>query len=280
MIWVRGQLVPDTELKVSVLDRTFQHGLGLFETFRTWDGQPSLLSRHLARITRSARELDLPLYRAELPDTQSVFDLIAADRDLLVPDQDVRLRLTLSGGLSSPPSSVSLLWIIAQALPPPVRESGVVITQTMQVTADDPLSRHKTLNYWRKRIAQAQACEVDSDDVICVTPDGYICETCRANIFLIARQRLLTPSLDGPLLPGVMRGVVLERARQMGLEVEEAPLPVGCIGAADEAFLTNSVRGILAIGRLMDRVLPVPGPITRQLWNDVRRWLELGGPKS
>ena len=43
MIWVKGRLVPDEELRISVLDRTFEHGLGLFETFRTWNGHPTLL---------------------------------------------------------------------------------------------------------------------------------------------------------------------------------------------------------------------------------------------
>ena len=76
----------------------------------------------------------------------------------------------------------------------------------MQVAADDPLARHKTLNYWRKRIAQAQAKQAGSDDVLGLTADGLICETCRANVFLVEGRRLITPGLDGPLLPGVMRG--------------------------------------------------------------------------
>ena len=55
MIWVGGRIVPDDALRVSVLDRTFEHGLGLFETLRTWNGRAPLLDRHLARMTRSAR---------------------------------------------------------------------------------------------------------------------------------------------------------------------------------------------------------------------------------
>ena len=61
MIWVHGEIVPDDALGISVLDRTFEHGLGLFETFRTWNGHATLLDRHLDRLTRSAHELGLPL---------------------------------------------------------------------------------------------------------------------------------------------------------------------------------------------------------------------------
>ena len=173
--------------------------------------------------------------------------------------------------------SSSVLWMTAGPLPPPVREPGAVITQCIQVTADDPLARHKTLNYWRKRIAHAQAVEDGADEVLCLTPERLICEASRANVFLVDGRRLSTPGLDGPLLPGIMRRVVLERAARIGLEVEEGPLPVERIFSADEAFLTSSLRGILPIARLMEHELPAPGPVTRQLWDDIVVWLESGG---
>jgi branched-chain amino acid aminotransferase len=277
MIWVRGKVVPDQALQVSALDRTFEHGLGLFETFRTWNGHPALLGRHLERIRRSGRELGLPLDDDDLPDVPAVSDLIEANRDALAPGQDVRLRLTLSGGVSTTLTSSSVLWMTAKPLPHPTRISGAVITLSMQVTTDDPLTRHKTLNYWRKRIALAQAVQAGSDDVLSLTPDGLICETCRANVFLVEGRRLLTPGLEGPLLPGVMRGVVLERARLLGIEVEEGPLPLERIRTTDEAFMTNALWGMLPIARLLDRELPAPGPLTRQLWDETLHWLQSGG---
>jgi branched-chain amino acid aminotransferase len=277
MIWHRGEIIPDDNVRISVLDRTLEHGLGLFETFRTWNGHPVLLDRHVERIRRSARELGLPLDDDDLPDVPAVSDLIEANRDALAPGQDVRLRLTLSGGVSTTLTSSSVLWMTAKPLPHPTRISGAVITLSMQVTTDDPLTRHKTLNYWRKRIALAQAVQAGSDDVLSVTPDGLICETCRANVFLVEGRRLLTPGLEGPLLPGVMRGVVLEKARRVGIEVEEGPLPLERISTTDEAFMTNSLWGMLPIARLLDRELPAPGPLTRQLWDETLPWLQSGG---
>ena len=75
--------------------------LGLFETFRTWNGHTTLLHRHLERLLHSARELGLPLESSQLPDSAAVFQLIEANRASLTPGQDVRLRLTLSGGLAT-----------------------------------------------------------------------------------------------------------------------------------------------------------------------------------
>jgi branched-chain amino acid aminotransferase len=277
LIWVHGEIVPDDALRISVLDRTFEHGLGLFETFRTWNGHPTLLHRHFERMMYSALELGLPLEPSQLPDAQAVFQLIEANRASLVPGQDVRLRLTLSGGLATTPVSSSVLWMIAGPLPPPVQEPGAVITDCIQVTADDRLSRHKTLNYWRKRIAHAHAVDGGADDVICVTPGRLICETSRANVFLIDGRRLITPGVDGPLLPGIMRRVVLELASRIGLEVEQGHLPVERLFSADEAFLTSSLRGILPIARFMEHELTAPGPMTRLLRDEVLVWLESGG---
>lgn len=277
MIWVQDRLVPDEDLRISVLDRTFEHGLGLFETFRTWNGRPTLLDRHLARMIRSARELRLPVEAGQLPDARAVASLIEANYASLNPGQDVRLRITLSGGQATTPATETVLWMTAGPLPPTVRESGLVIKQSIQVCEDDLLARHKTLNYWRKRIAQAQAVAIGCDDVLCRTPSGLICETCRANIFFVADGRLSTPDLNGPLLPGVMRGFVVENAVRLGLEVREGPLALDQITTADEAFLTSSLRGMLPVARLLDRELPALGPITRKLWSNTLSRLESGG---
>jgi branched-chain amino acid aminotransferase len=279
VIWSNGVIVPDDALQISVLDRTFEHGLGLFETLRTWNGHPTLLSLHVERMERSARELCLTVDPNHLPDTAAVFHLIEANRASLTPGQDVRLRLTLSGGCVTTVASSSTLWMTAGPLPP-TRESGVTVTLTAQVADDDWLARHKTLNYWRMRIAHASGAANRSDDVLCLTPDGFICETCRANIFLIEAGRVYTPGLGGPLLPGIMRAVVLARARHLGLETVECLLPLNRIRTAAEAFLTSSLRGMLPVTRLLDRELPSPGPVTRQLWRDVSNWLEAGGKSS
>ena len=133
LIWVHGEIVPDDALRISVLDRTFEHGLGLFETFRTWNGHATLLDRHLERLLRSAHELGLPLESSQLPDAAAVFQLIEANRASLTPGEDVRLRLTLSGGLATTSVSSSVLWMTAGPLPPPIREPGAVITHRIQV---------------------------------------------------------------------------------------------------------------------------------------------------
>jgi branched-subunit amino acid aminotransferase/4-amino-4-deoxychorismate lyase len=279
MIWYWDEIIPDDALSVSVLDRTFEHGLGLFETFRTWNGHPSLLNRNLQRMQDSARELGLPLEPDRLPDDRAVLGLLEASG--FSPGQDARLRITLSGGRAAAVESLtdySVLWMTAGPLPPPISHSGAIITRSLMVAPADSLARHKTLNYWRMRIASSQGLDEGSDEVLCLTADGLVWEATRSNIFLVRGRRLLTPGPDGPFLPGIMRRVVIDQARSMGLSVVEKPLPQERLSSAGEAFLTNSVWGMLPIARLMGAELPAPGPVTAELWQDIRSWLESGGP--
>jgi branched-chain amino acid aminotransferase len=274
MLWVRGTIVSDDALTVSALDRTFEHGLGLFETLRTWNGRAALLDRHLERLQRSAHELGLAVERSQLPDARAVAALVEANRDQVPEGYDARVRMTLSGGLETSPLSGSVLWMSTGPLPPPIRSSGAIITSSIEVSTNDPLARHKTLNYWGKRIAFERAQQAGDDDVLYVTPDRTICETSRSNIFLVEGTRLETPATGDPLLPGIMRGLIVERARHLGLEVVEERLPLERIERADEAFLTNAVRGIVPVERLMAHCFPAPGPVTRLLCEGIDQWLD------
>ncbi len=74
-----------------------------------------------------------------------------------------------------------------------------------------------------------------------------------------------------------MRGVVIERARKAGIEVVEGAVALEAVHSATEAFLTNSVRGMLPVTRLLDWTYSLPGTVTQHLWGEILPWLESGG---
>ena len=290
MIWVNGLIVPDDALRISVRDRTFEHGLGLFETFRTWSGHPTLLTRHLARLQRSARELGLPLDPAQLPDAEAVAELLRADRR----PGDAMLRIVLSGGLDDD-SGGSTLWMRSAALPAPFPAAGAVLfpnashEKPLRISREDLLARHKTLNYWRYRLAYQKARAAGADEAALIGSSGLYIEGSRTNLFLVAGGRLTTPGLEAPVLPGILRAVVLERAAALGIEISQNGMGISSfdlrpasrlvVGEGPlEMFLTNSVRGIVPVRRFLGVDLPAPGPLTRRLWDDILPWLEAGGP--
>lgn len=272
MIWVGGRLVPDDALRVSVLDRTFEHGLGLFETLRTWGGRAPLLDRHLARMERSAAELGIPLDRGALPDFEAVARLVEANH----ADGDALIRITLTGGTSDAAGSV--LWMRSAPLPTPLEKYGAIVDfGSWWVTFENPLARHKTLNYWERRLVYQKARDIGLDEVVSMTPGQNLWEGSRTNLFVVCRDTLFTPSLDGPIVPGIMRGLVLELARTLPLPIVESEvLRRERLAEADEVFLTNSVRGIIPVARALDLTWPAPGPWTRLLERMVGDWLGAG----
>lgn len=271
MIWVGGRIVPDEALTISVRDRTFEHGLGLFETFRTWKGRPTLLDRHLARMTRSAAELGLPLDPTALPDEGAVAELLRANRH----EGDAVLRITMTGGTA--PEGGAVVWMRSGALPPAARAGGAILDRFWGVAYGDRTAHHKCLNYWHRRLAHDEAGARGTDEALSRTRDDLIWEGSRTNLFLVMGDLVTTPRADGPLVPGIMRGVVLERARGMGLKVGEGEFALSVLEQAHEAFLTNSVRGIVPIRRIRSRRFPAPGPVSMRLWDDILPWLERGG---
>lgn len=271
MIWVRGQIVADESLRISVLDRTFEHGLGLFETLRTWNGHATLLPRHLERLRASADALGLPLDPASLPGPDDVRRLLRADGR----SGDARLRITLSGGLSA--EGGETLWMRSFPLSPSAFEEGIVLGPAWAARGDD-LAGHKTLNYWANRRMSEDAQARGFDECVTITPDGNLWEGSRSNLFAVVDGEVLTPPCDGKVLPGIMRGLILERGPGLGLSAREAALGImDPLFRPQEVFLTNSVRGIEPVRRWGDARFPAPGPVTRRLWDAIRPWLESGG---
>ena len=276
LIWVGGRIVPEEALRVPAGDRVFEHGLGLFETLRTWGGVSPLLPRHLARMTRSAEALGLPLDPAALPDAAAIADLLQANGAA----GDAVIRITLSGGV--PEGGSALVWMRQAPLPPPLGATGAVVGFAPGTLAEgDLLARHKTLNYWSRRLAYEQGRQQGADEVLLATPDGRFWEGTRTNLFLVRDEALLTPGLSGPVLPGIMRALVLELAAGIGLA------PVVCergvsgtdLETADEVFLTNAVRGLVPVGRIPGRSFTAPGPWTCRLRDRVTQWLHQWGER-
>jgi branched-subunit amino acid aminotransferase/4-amino-4-deoxychorismate lyase len=283
MLWAGGRVIPDDALAISPLDRTFEHGLGLFETFRTWNGRPTLLDRHLARLKQSATALGLPIAGRQLPDARAVAELLRAEGH---DDGDALLRITLTGGLSA--TGGSTLWLRASPLSPMTRAEGAIVSLgPWEVNRHDPMTRHKALNYWQRRLAFEETRRLGFDEVLSAS-EGRYCEGSRTNLFVIRGDVLGTPATLEPIVPGIMRGLVLEQARALPLKIDDQACPtIATIGAADEVFLTNAVRGIIPVAQIYGPserpgTAPLwtgeaPGPWTRRLWTRVSDWLHREG---
>jgi branched-chain amino acid aminotransferase len=258
--WVDGRLVNVAEAQVSAFDRGFVLGDGVFETLRARAGRVTELAAHLARLHRSADGLAIPLATAaDIAISTGIETLLAAE-DLAGLDDDAAIRITVSRGAylgrgllppeeSPPPTVVIQVWPVA---PPPAGhlERGLhLVPSRVRRDPTSPLAALKTTSRADYVYARLEARQEGADDALFLTIDGRLSEATSANLFLIHDRRLQTPSLDSAILPGTTRDWILDWGRNVGLDVGEMTLTPEDLHAADEAFLSSSVAGILPVTR-------------------------------
>ena len=263
-VWVDGRLRPADGEHLSVFDRGFQLGDGVFETLRARAGRPVELREHLARLRRSADGLAIPLPGdLEATVARAIGELLAAE-ELDGPAADASIRLTVSRGayrgrgLLPPdehvPATLAVqAWIVTPP-PPGHLERGLhLVASAVRRDPENPLAALKTTSRADYVYARLEARRAGADDAIFLTTDGFLSEATSANLFLVrAGERgpeLATPALECAILPGTTRGWILGWARRVGLAPVEGWLTTADLATADEAFISSSVAGILPVTR-------------------------------
>ena len=281
-VWVDGRLLPADERHLSVFDRGFQLGDGVFETLRVRSSRPTELAEHVARLRRSAGGLDIGL-----PDdvgarlAAGIAELLEAD-GLDGADGDASVRITVSRGPFRgrgllPPDEVVAATIAIQAWPvvPAPRshlERGLhLVASAVRRDPANPLVSLKTTSRADYVYARLEARRSGADDALFLTTNGYLSEGTTANIFLVragsdGTRELATPSLECAILPGTTRSWLLAWADRVGLRPAEGLLAPDDLASADEAFLSSSVAGILPVTRFNGRAIGTgePGQWTRR----------------
>ena len=281
-VWVDGNLAPAGEARVAALDHGLTVGDGVFETCKVVDGTPFALTRHLARLHRSAEIIGLRLpwsddaLRAACAETVGAAEIDAANAATGV----TRLRITVTGGpapLGSERGDTGPTVIVAmgalRAFPP--TESVVVVPWTRN--EHGATAGLKTISYAENVRALAFAHAQGASEAVFANTRGDLCEATGSNVFVVERGVVRTPPADAGCLLGVTRALVIEACAAEGVPCEEVPVTMDAFRAADEAFLTSSTREVQAI-RSVDGVdLPVaPGPVTARLRDAFRALVASG----
>jgi branched-chain amino acid aminotransferase len=255
-IWLDGGLKDFESARVSVLDHGLTVGDGIFETVKTVDGKPFALTRHLDRLTRSARGLGLPD-----PDADEVRRACAAVIDANPGIPLGRLRITYTGGhgpLGSDRGDRGTTLVVALGEAKPRPDSTAVVTVPWTRNERGALTGLKTTSYAENVVALARAHEQGASEALFANTAGQLCEGTGSNVFVVLGGEILTPPLASGCLAGITRELVAEWTG-----AREADLPLDVLERADEVFLTSSLRDVQAVHRVDDRELPgVEGPLT------------------
>jgi branched-subunit amino acid aminotransferase/4-amino-4-deoxychorismate lyase len=224
-------------------DEGFVRGRAAFETIRVYGGRPFRLDRHLDRLEASVERLGIGApARAELERLVE-----GALRQAGEPEAVLRLYCTPGREASSEPVALAMV----ATLPPELDETrarGLKLqTLDLGIEASWPLGGVKSTSYALNMIALDAARAAGDDDTLFLGRDGVVLEGTTANIWWRSGTTLFTPSLGLGVLAGVTRAVILESADGLGYEVREGAFALDDLLAADEAFLSSSVREVMPV---------------------------------
>ena len=273
LVYINGEFLPQSEAKVSVLDRGYLYGDGVFEGIRGYNGRIFRLDQHLERLYRGAKAiaLEVPLAPEELREV-----VLETVRRNDVHDCYVRVIVSRGQGdlgldprsCHTPPTVVVIASTIS-LYPQEAYERGLEIitcvTRRNLVAAVNP--EIKSLNYLNNILARIEACRAGAQEGLMLNHLGYVAEATGDNVFVWRQGVLITPPAHTGILEGITRQVVLELAQEMELPAREDTLTLYEVYTADECFLTGTAAEIAPVSRVDGRMIGDgrPGPITKRL---------------
>ncbi|MGN6553740.1 MAG: aminodeoxychorismate lyase [Verrucomicrobiota bacterium] len=248
-VFLNGQFVPEEQAVVSVFDRSFLYGDGLFETMLVHNAKPFRWAQHLDRLERGAAFLKIKLpFSAEA--------LRGFVEDLIVRNQmpNALLRLTLSRGVGprgySPKGAEHSTLVMSLHSAPGGLDSEAaprwkLLTSSLRLPAGERVAQFKTCNKLAQILARAEADAAEADEALLLNTDGFVVEASSSNLFWLDGNVICTPPLAGGILAGVTRAVVLEVCQSLGLVTEERHIALAELKQVQGIFLSLSSWGVV-----------------------------------
>ncbi|HHV78412.1 MAG TPA: D-amino-acid transaminase [Firmicutes bacterium] len=282
LAYLNGEYVSRSGAVISVEDRGFLFGDGVYEVVRVYSGKPFLMERHLARLERSLHEigLDESLLPCRVRDLAEISEKLVKSNE--IGEGTVYIQITRGIGKrthafpAQPKPTVLAMTYSLTSCHEKEREEGVrCIT-----VPDDRWARCnvKSVNLLPNCIAKQTAAEAGCYEAIFVR-DGFLMEGSSSNVFVVKDGTVVTPPLTNYILPGITRGLVIKLCADAGIPLLEASIPMREIALCSELFLTGTTTEIMPVVALDGRQIGDgrPGSKTRAIQrayeNYLRRFL-------
>jgi D-alanine transaminase len=267
IVYLNGQFLPIEEAKVSVLDRGFIFGDGVYELVPVYRRQPFRLPQHLARLKTSLAGI-----RLASPHTDAEWASIIGELVARQPFDDQGVYFQVTRGVAKrdhtfPKDAPATVFMMSNPLATPSAEQiakGVAV-----VTADDNRWRRcdlKTISLVGNVLMRQLAADADAVETV-MFRDGELTEASASNVLVVIRGTIVAPPKDNLILPGITYGAAYEFARGAGLPFEIRPVPKAEALAADEMWLTSSTKEVVAVTSVDGRPFAggMPGPMFRKM---------------
>ena len=282
-VYLNGEFVPESKASISIFDRGFTSGDGIYEATRTFGHKLFRLTDHIDRLYNSLNYCRIEIDLSPEDMAGICEELVERNLGLIGEDDDYSLWHVITRGPRVPGTTVTTGPTVAVFLQPvdfvhyaPEYLEGAVLvtpaTRRIPPQCLDP--KAKITNKMNHNQALFEAQQVDPNAVpLMLDLDGNLCETNVTNVFFVSDGKLFTPSAR-TVLGGVTRKVVFELAAKLGIEVVEGDFTPFDLYNADEAFLSGTSGSITPVRALNGRKIgtDLPGPLTLRLigaWNEL-----------
>ncbi len=251
-----GRWIDTDEPVLTLTNRSFLYGDGLFESMLWKDGHLPFAREHLSRLIKG-----MEFFGMQAPDifnpgwlNERCAELM--NKNALTDTGRIRLHVfRRNGGLYAPEKAAVHYLMTCSALRPaynlPVKLIGIY---DQAVKPKSRLSNFKTTSAALYVLAGLYARHHGYDEVFILNTEGHIIEAISSNVFILFANRLITPPLSDGCLEGIMRQHVLSCCEQYGLKAELKSISQEMIYQADEIFLTNAIAGIRSVLQFKDRL--------------------------
>jgi branched-chain amino acid aminotransferase len=246
-----GEIYPADVKLLTTANRGFRYGDGLFESMRLMKGELKFADMHADRLQRGMKALKLDNYSQM--DAWFLKEKVA-DIAMRNKAKHGRLRLTVfrdAEGLYTPTLNKMGYCLEITPIDEPryfLNEKGLIMDIFTDVTKPtNYLSNIKTCNSLVYVLAAIYKTQNKLDEVFLLNQNGFLCEAGSSNLFVLYNNHLYTPALSEGCVEGVMRHVVIDIAKKIGMGITEAQINPDILYEADEVFLTNAGRGIQCV---------------------------------
>ncbi|MDR0435080.1 MAG: aminotransferase class IV [Gracilibacteraceae bacterium] len=280
LAWINGEITPLAEARVSFLDHGYFYGYGVYEACKAFAGKIYALQEHMNRLDRSLRALRITPGRSR-EELEGGMEELA--RRSGYETAFVYMQITRGVGKRGPeqPAGAPVVAMFAtelETMTPAAWNGGIAV-----ITLPDERWAHpdiKSLNLLPNILAKEKALEQDAQEAVFYNAQNIVTEAASSNVFaVLADGRLVTPPLDGHILEGVSRLMILRRARESGIKIEETYFTRAELAQAAEIFITGTGAEIIPVTGL-DGVRVGGGRAgewTRRLYEDYLRAVRQSG---
>ena len=255
IVFLNGQFVPEEQAMISVFDRSFLYGDGLFETMRVTNGKPFRWWDHMERLRKGGDFLGI-----KIPFGCKTLEKFAAELIAQNKLPDALLRLTVSRGVGprgySPKGADKPVLVMTlhpfSGAPSTGPARWKLATASFRLPAGEKLAHFKTANKLAQVLARAEADAAGADEALLCNTEGFVVEGASSNLFWVEGETVCTPPLASGILAGVTRAVTLELCQQLALPFAERQITPDGLRQSSGVFLTLSSLGVVEAKELDD----------------------------